>query len=106
MPTCIFLLARFTLRVDNVLFRTHDTRIYSSYTPGPNGKTVVVRETGGWEAEYGKVKQLLPDPHDLTPLTNPTWIAQALTEKLPSSQRRGAGTGWDGLGKRVEVLEL
>ncbi|KAL1741001.1 TIP41-like family-domain-containing protein [Schizophyllum fasciatum] len=62
MPTCIFLLARFTLRVDNVLFRTHDTRIYSSYTPGPNGKTVVVRETGGWEAEYGKVKQVRSSP--------------------------------------------
>ncbi|KAI4519051.1 TIP41-domain-containing protein [Schizophyllum commune Loenen D] len=106
MPACIFILARFTLRVDNVLFRTYDTRIYSSHAPGPNGKTVVVRESGGWEAEYSKVKQLLPDPNDLTPLTNPTWIAQVLAEKIPGSQRRGAGTGWDGLGKRVEVLEL
>ncbi|KAI5826334.1 TIP41-domain-containing protein [Schizophyllum commune Tattone D] len=106
MPACIFILARFTLRVDNVLFRTYDTRIYSSHAPGPNGKTVVVRESGGWEAEYSKVKQLLSDPNDLTPLTNPTWIAQTLAEKIPGSQRRGAGTGWDGLGKRVEVLEL
>ncbi|TRM67914.1 TIP41-like family-domain-containing protein [Schizophyllum amplum] len=106
MPACVFLLARFTLRVDNVLFRTYDTRMYSSYSPGPNGKTVVVRESSGWEAEYSKVKQLLPDPNDLTLLTNPTWIAQVLAEKLPGSQRRGAGTGWDGMGKKAEVLEL
>ncbi|KAI6024518.1 TIP41-like family-domain-containing protein [Pisolithus marmoratus] len=33
MPTCFFILARFTLRVDNVLFRIHDTRIYHSFLP-------------------------------------------------------------------------
>jgi type 2A phosphatase activator TIP41 len=53
MPTCIFILARFTLRVDNVLFRTHDTRVYHSFTSAP---PLVVRETSGWEAPYNRVK--------------------------------------------------
>jgi hypothetical protein len=53
MPTCIFILARFTLRVDNVLFRTHDTRLYHSFASKP---PLVVRETSGWEAPYDRVK--------------------------------------------------
>jgi hypothetical protein len=35
MPTCILILSRFTLRVDNVLFCAHDTRIYHSFASTP-----------------------------------------------------------------------
>lgn len=55
MPTCIFILSRFTLRVDNVLFRTHDTRIYHSFSSQPPR---IIREIGGWEAPYEYVKQV------------------------------------------------
>jgi hypothetical protein len=55
MPTCLFILSRFTLRVDNVLFRTHDTRIYHSFSSEP---PLVVRETSGWEAPYETVKRV------------------------------------------------
>ena len=55
MPTCIFILSRFTLRVDDVLFRTHDTRIYHSFSSQP---PVVVRETSGWEAPYERVRRV------------------------------------------------
>ncbi len=55
MPTCIFILSRFTLRVDNVLFRVHDTRIYHSFASTP---PLVVRETRGWEAPYERVKRV------------------------------------------------
>lgn len=55
MPTCIFILQRFTLRVDNVLFRTYDTRMYHSFASSP---PLVVRETSGWEAPYGRVKSV------------------------------------------------
>ena len=57
MPTCIFILQRFTLRVDGVLFRTYDTRIYHSYTSSP---PLVVRELSGWEAPYERVKVVSP----------------------------------------------
>jgi type 2A phosphatase activator TIP41 len=57
MPTCLFILARFTLRVDNVLFRTHDTRVYHSFVRTP---LLVVREISGWEAPYDRVKAVRP----------------------------------------------
>ncbi|KAJ4479195.1 type 2A phosphatase activator TIP41 [Lentinula aciculospora] len=103
MPTCIFILSRFTLRVDGVLFRTFDTRIYSSLENEEG--TLVVRETTGWEAPYDIVKSRLPKRDDLTPLTDPLFIAKILSE-LPQSQTIGAGTGWRGLGKRCECMKI
>ncbi|KAF8655341.1 hypothetical protein AX16_003114 [Volvariella volvacea WC 439] len=104
MPTCIFILSRFTLRVDNVLFRTHDTRLYHSFSSSP---PTFIRETGGWEAPYDRVQRHLPKRNDLTPLTDPTFIAKILTE-LPKhvSQREGAKTRWRGMGTRKEIIHL
>ncbi|KAJ7771142.1 TIP41-like family-domain-containing protein [Mycena maculata] len=104
MPTCIFILARFTLRVDGVLFRTHDTRMYHSFASSP---PLIVRETSGWEAPYDRVKGALPRRDDLTPLTDATFIAKVLTG-MPrqASQVDGANTGWRGLGTKVEVAVL
>ncbi|KAJ3757771.1 type 2A phosphatase activator TIP41 [Lentinula raphanica] len=104
MPTCIFILSRFTLRVDGVLFRTYDTRLYSSLEDNPEG-AVIVRETTGWEAPYDTVKNRLPKRDDLTPLTDPLFIAKILSE-LPQSQTTGAGTGWRGLGKKCEWMRI
>ncbi|KAF5346033.1 hypothetical protein D9757_014273 [Collybiopsis confluens] len=58
MPTCIFILSRFTLRVDGVLFRTFDTRLYSSLEYEGQGEQspMVIRETSGWEAPYESVR--------------------------------------------------
>ena len=123
MPSCIFILQRFTLRVDGVLFRTYDTRIYHSFASSP---PLVVRETSGWEAPYERVKvvcamfvlclrssyseyhtQRLPKRDDLTPLTDPMWIAKILTEMpVEIAQEVGAGTRWKGLGSKVEVATL
>jgi len=104
MPTCLFILSRFTLRVDHVLFRTYDTRIYHSFNSSP---PLIVREKGGWEAPYERVQRHLPRRDDMTPLTDPTFIAKILTE-LPKhvSQREGAQTGWRGLGSKTEVATL
>ncbi|KAJ3932178.1 MAG: type 2A phosphatase activator TIP41 [Lentinula lateritia] len=103
MPTCIFILSRFTLRVDGVLFRTFDTRIYSSLENDEG--TIVIRETTGWEAPYDAVKNRLPKRDDLTPLTDPLFIAKILSE-LPQSRTTGAGTGWRGLGKKCEWMRV
>ena len=65
MPTCIFILQRFTLRVDGVLFRTYDTRVYHSFASSP---PLVVRETSGWEAPYDRVKVV----RELHPLVEST----------------------------------
>ena len=55
MPNCIFILSRFVLRVDNVLFRAYDTRIYHSFT---QSSPVVIRETSGWEVSYERIKKV------------------------------------------------
>ncbi|KAA1473410.1 type 2A phosphatase activator TIP41 [Dentipellis sp. KUC8613] len=104
MPTYFYILARLTLRVDGVLFRVHDTRMYHSFASAP---PLVVRQVSGWEAPYNRVKRLLPRRDDLTPLTDPNFIGKVLSE-LPkqASQEDGAGTGWRGLGTRVEVAVL
>ncbi|KZT71494.1 TIP41-domain-containing protein [Daedalea quercina L-15889] len=104
MPTCVFILSRFTLRVDNVLFRAYDTRIYHSFSSSP---PLVLRETSGWEAPYDWVKKRLPRRDDLTPLTDPMWIAKILSE-IPAeiSQQAGAGTKWRGLGTRTDFAVL
>lgn len=51
--------------------------------------------------------QLLPKRNDLTPLTDPTWIAKVLSD-LPEavSQGEGAKTGWRGLNVRREIAVL
>ncbi|EKM79903.1 hypothetical protein AGABI1DRAFT_106235 [Agaricus bisporus var. burnettii JB137-S8] len=104
MPKCFFILSRFTLRVDGVLFRTFDTRIYHSFSSDP---PLLVRETSGWEAPYDRVRKFLPKRNDLTPLTDPTWIAKVLTDfPVSVSQNEGAKTGWRGLGTRYEIAVL
>lgn len=53
MPSSFFLLARFFLRVDNVLFRIHDVRLYHEFA-----SSEVIRETKGKEATYAEVKKV------------------------------------------------
>ncbi|KAF9480673.1 type 2A phosphatase activator TIP41 [Pholiota conissans] len=104
MPTCWFLLSRFTLRVDHVLFRTYDTRIYHSFKSFP---PFIVREISGWEAPYERVHRHLHKQDDLSPLTDPTFVAKILSE-LPKSvsQRDGAKTRWRGLGTKTQIAVL
>lgn len=60
MHGCLFILLRFCLRVDHVLCRVHDTRIFHSFASHP---PLVVKETNGWEAQYSTVKRVRPGCH-------------------------------------------
>lgn len=51
MPTCLFVLLRHFLRVDGVLFRVRDVRVFHLF-----GTDKVIREISGWEAEYEAVR--------------------------------------------------
>jgi type 2A phosphatase activator TIP41 len=53
MPHSWFVLARLFLRVDNVLFRIHDVRIYHAF-----GEDHVIREVLGMEASYEDIKSV------------------------------------------------
>lgn len=53
MPSRLLLLARFFMRLDNVLFRLRDTRVYIDFESGE-----VIREYQYKELEYEKVRQV------------------------------------------------
>ncbi|KAJ1852950.1 Tap42 interacting protein [Coemansia sp. RSA 720] len=55
MPSGFFVLLRFFLRVDGVLFRIYDTRLYHRF-----GSDSVVREFSTREMPFDDVKRLLP----------------------------------------------
>ncbi|GJJ07201.1 hypothetical protein Clacol_001401 [Clathrus columnatus] len=80
---------------------TYDTRMYHSFSSSP---PLVVRESTGWEAPYEYIKRQLPSKTDLSPLIDPNYVAKSLTN-LPEelSQGSGAGTGWRGLGSRIDI---
>ncbi|EEH40143.2 type 2A phosphatase activator tip41 [Paracoccidioides lutzii Pb01] len=54
MPSRLLLLSRFFMRLDNVLFRLRDTRVYVDFETGE-----VIREYQSKEEEYDKVRQRL-----------------------------------------------
>jgi type 2A phosphatase activator TIP41 len=51
MPHSFFILYRLFLRVDHVLFRMYDIRLYHKF-----GTSEVIRETIGVEADYDTIK--------------------------------------------------
>ena len=53
MPHSFFILYRLFLRVDNVLFRIYDVRIYHKFGSGE-----VLKELLGMEADYDTIKSV------------------------------------------------
>lgn len=91
MPHSLFLLSRLFVRVDNVLFRIFDVRMYHAFDSDE-----IVRECSGLEAEYDEVKAYLEKPTDLTPLTDPNWVygvLQKIAAKWGGSSGGGATPG-------------
>lgn len=84
MPHSLFILSRLFVRVDNVLFRIYDVRLYHAFDSDE-----IVRECTGLEADYDEVKRHLEKPTELTPLTDPNWVYGVL-QKITS--KRDAGT--------------
>lgn len=57
MPHSLFVLARLFLRVDNVLFRMFDVRMYHAFGSGE-----IIREINGMEAKYKDVQAVNLSP--------------------------------------------
>ncbi|KAI7897882.1 TIP41-like family-domain-containing protein [Cokeromyces recurvatus] len=72
MPTCFLILQRFFLRVDDVLFRMNDTRIYHEF-----GKEYLVREYTSKEVHYNDIKQKL-GRGDISLLNDQNWVSSAM----------------------------
>ncbi|CBF70793.1 protein jipA [Aspergillus nidulans FGSC A4] len=81
MQDRLLLLSRFFLRLDNVLFRLRDTRVYVDFE-----KSEVIREYQSKECDYGIVRQKLASARDDIPaiMRDPN----RLSELLPLVDRR------------------
>ncbi|XP_034539389.1 TIP41-like protein [Notolabrus celidotus] len=77
MPTSFFLLQRFFLRVDGVMIRINDTRLYHEA-----GKNYMLREFSTRESKVTELKNVPP-----ALFTDPNEIAQHLTLKLTECER-------------------
>ncbi|OJJ84941.1 TIP41 family protein [Aspergillus glaucus CBS 516.65] len=80
MPDRLLLLLRFFMRLDNVLFRLRDTRVYVDFE-----SMEVIREYQSKECEYDKVRQTLATTRDDVPAA--LRDANKLSDKLPLVER-------------------
>jgi len=53
MPSCLFILLRFFLRLDGVVFRIHDTRLYHAFE-----SPELIREYTAREADYNMIRNV------------------------------------------------
>ncbi|KAF8927645.1 TIP41-like family-domain-containing protein [Dissophora ornata] len=78
MPSCFLILLRFFLRVDDVLFRVHDTRIYHRF-----GTNIVIRECSTRENSYRDTRARIPRSkgEDLSLLLDSNWVSSQIIEQ-------------------------
>ncbi|KAG0064987.1 TIP41-like family-domain-containing protein [Linnemannia elongata] len=78
MPSCLFILLRFFLRVDDVLFRIYDTRIYHRF-----GTKTVIRESSFRESSYLDTRARIPRSKgdDLSLLLDSNWVSSQLPDQ-------------------------
>ncbi|KAK4058024.1 Tap42 interacting protein [Microbotryomycetes sp. JL221] len=73
--TSAFILSRFFLRIDLVLFRVFDVRVFVDFE-----QRQILRETRGRQASYNAVKKRIPfdKRNDLSLLTDVNWVSNQL----------------------------
>uniref|UniRef100_A0A0A9DT14 TIP41-like protein n=1 Tax=Arundo donax TaxID=35708 RepID=A0A0A9DT14_ARUDO len=86
MPTGWFLLLHFWLRVDGVLMRLKDTRLYCSFGNGDESKPVVLRECCWREATFASLSAK-GYPLDSAAYSDPNLIAQKLPIVMQKTQK-------------------
>ncbi|CAG8436966.1 2942_t:CDS:2 [Diversispora eburnea] len=76
MESGFFILQRFFLRVDDVLFKMNETRVYHEF-----GTKSLLKEYSSREEHYSKIKAKIPvyKGDDISQLTNPDWVSSKLT---------------------------
>ncbi|KAI9357832.1 TIP41-like family-domain-containing protein [Pilaira anomala] len=75
MPSCFLVLQRFFLRVDDVLFRVNDTRLYHEF-----GNDYFVREYTSKEVHYNVIRQKL-GRGDISLLNDQNWVSSVMPEE-------------------------
>ena len=88
MPSRLLLLSRFFMRLDNVMLRLHDTRVYVDFDTQD-----VIREYIAKEGEYEAVRQSLPGSREdiLVKLRDPNEMSDYLPVKEKVSEHVNIG---------------
>ncbi|KAF3788311.1 TIP41-like protein [Nymphaea thermarum] len=86
MPSCWFLLLRFWLRVDGVLMRLRDTRMYCSFTNNHEKVPYVLRECCWRECTF-KALSASGFPSDSASYSDPNLISQRLPVVVQKTQK-------------------
>jgi len=73
MPQCFFVLMRYWLRIDHVMFRVNDTRLFHEF-----GKDFMLREYQSKESAFQTVAQMISDP---TKYNDPNLVSPLLKIK-------------------------
>ncbi|KAI8346314.1 TIP41-like protein [Mortierella sp. GBAus27b] len=78
MPSCFFILLRFFLRVDDVLFKIHDTRVYHRF-----GTNTIIRECSTRESSYRETRAVRGKRagEDLSLLLDSNWVSSQIAEQ-------------------------
>ncbi|KAK9728375.1 Tap42 interacting protein [Basidiobolus ranarum] len=90
MPSGFFILQRFFLRVDDVLFRVNDTRIYHAFDT-----SYLIKEYTSQEEPYIGIRKKIPTwkKDDISLLSDPNWVVSVMPGPDPSLTR-------------IEIVEL
>ncbi|XP_020095392.1 TIP41-like protein isoform X1 [Ananas comosus] len=86
MPSCWFLLLRYWLRVDGVLMRLRDTRVYCAFGSNGNAEPVVLRESCWREATIQSLSAQ-GIPSDSAAYGDPNLIVHKLPIIMQKNQR-------------------
>lgn len=109
MPICIFILSRFTLPVDNLLFRAHDMRIYHSFASTRLGSAL-----GACQAGTAGVRSSNPNPQAHLCFVGCAAAGRPDAAHIPElcmsdtfgSAKGDLSGGWRRLGNVVQVTTL
>ncbi|XP_058070032.1 TIP41-like protein isoform X5 [Magnolia sinica] len=86
MPSCWFLLLRFWLRVDGVLMRLRDTRMYCAFGSDNREKPIILRESCWREATFQELSAK-GFPSDSAAYGDPNLINQRLSIIMHKTQK-------------------
>ncbi|KAL4209658.1 TIP41-domain-containing protein [Rhizopus microsporus] len=75
MPSCFLVLQRFFMRVDNVLFRINDTRLYHEF-----GNPYLIREYTSKEAHFNDISEKI-GKGDTSLLNDQNWVSSVMPDE-------------------------
>ncbi|CEG79445.1 hypothetical protein CU097_010565 [Rhizopus azygosporus] len=76
MPSCFLVLQRFFMRVDNVLFRINDTRLYHEF-----GNPYFIREYTSKEAHFNDISEKI-GKGDTSLLNDQNWVSSVMPDEV------------------------